>query len=62
LAGPVYDREEVLVADLDPGAVTRARFDFDPVGHYARPDVFQLLVDERPRLSVAAGNLGAGAR
>ena len=62
LVGPVYDREEMLVVDLDPAAATRARFDFDAVGHYARPDVFRLLVDERPRKPVEAGDLGGGDR
>jgi nitrilase len=52
LAGPVYGREAVLVADLDMEAITRARFDFDPVGHYARPDVFTLSVDTRARPGV----------
>lgn len=54
LAGPVYDREEVLVADLDLREVARGKYDFDVAGHYARPDVFQLLVDERPRPPVAS--------
>ena len=48
LAGPLFDAEGVLVADLDLAEVTRARFDFDVVGHYARPDVLQLTVNERP--------------
>jgi len=52
LAGPVYDREDILVADLDRSELTRARFDFDVTGHYARPDVFRLVVDERPQPSV----------
>jgi nitrilase len=52
IAGPVFDREEILVADIDPGEVVRARLDFDVVGHYARPDVFRLTVDETPRDSV----------
>lgn len=47
VAGPLWDEEGMLVADLDMGAVPRSRFDFDVTGHYARPDVFQLLVDER---------------
>ena len=48
LAGPLFDAEGILVADLDLAEVTRARFDFDVVGHYARPDVLQLTVNERP--------------
>lgn len=52
LAGPLWDREGILYADLDPGDVARAKLDFDAVGHYARPDVFQLTVDERPKTPV----------
>jgi nitrilase len=48
LAGPLYDQEGVLIADLDLAAITRAKFDFDVVGHYARPDVFQLIINEQP--------------
>jgi nitrilase len=44
LAGPLYDREGVLLAELDLAEVVRARFDFDVVGHYARPDVFDYAV------------------
>ena len=49
LAGPLYDKEGTLFADLDLGEVTRSKFDLDVVGHYARPDVFQLVVDEDPK-------------
>ena len=52
IAGPLYDREGILYADLDMGEITRSKFDFDVVGHYARPDIFQLIVDERPKASV----------
>ncbi len=48
LAGPIYDTEEVLVADLDMNMLAEARIDFDPVGHYARPDIFKLYVNETP--------------
>ena len=47
LAGPLYDREGILTAELDLAEVARAKFDFDVVGHYARPDVFQLKVNEQ---------------
>jgi nitrilase len=52
LAGPLYDREGILVASLDLGSIARSKFDFDVVGHYARPDVFQLVVNEKPMQSV----------
>lgn len=52
LAGPLWDKEGILYADLDMNEVARSRLDFDVVGHYARPDVFQLIVDERPKLPV----------
>ena len=46
LAGPVYDREELIVAKIDLDDVVRGRYDLDVIGHYARPDVFALTVDE----------------
>jgi nitrilase len=52
IAGPVFDREEILCADLEMAAVARGKLDFDVVGHYARPDVFQLSVNERSVQSV----------
>ncbi len=53
LAGPLLGETGTLYAELDMGEVARAKFDFDVVGHYARPDVFQLRVAEAP-LNVAA--------
>jgi len=52
LAGPLYEQEGILFADLDLAAIARSKFDFDVVGHYARPDVFQLIVNEKPSFSV----------
>jgi len=49
VAGPLFDQEGILYADLHLEEVVQAKFDFDAVGHYARPDVFQLTVDERPK-------------
>ncbi len=54
LAGPLYGEEGILLADLDTREITRARFDFDASGHYARPDVFRLEVDETPKPPVEA--------
>jgi len=47
IAGPLYDKEDILYADLDLGEIVRAKVDFDVVGHYSRPDVFQLIVNEQ---------------
>ena len=42
----------VLTAEIDTDDLVRARYDYDVVGHYARPDVFELSVDERARPGV----------
>jgi len=52
LAGPVREREETLVLDLDLRTVAVARRFLDPVGHYNRPDIFRLCVDTSPRPAV----------
>jgi nitrilase len=52
LAGPLFDQEGILYADLDLGQIARSKFDLDVTGHYARPDVFQLVVNEKPLLPV----------
>lgn len=49
LAGPVQHEEKILYADVDLAAVRAARRFFDPVGHYNRPDIFQLQVDTGAR-------------
>jgi nitrilase len=46
IAGPVYDEEAILTADIDLLDTIRGKFDLDVVGHYARPDVFRLIVNE----------------
>jgi len=53
LAGPAFGEEAILTADLDLDEIARGTFDFDPTGHYARPDVFRLSVDERSKPAVA---------
>jgi nitrilase len=49
LAGPLVREEGILYATLDLDSARARRRLFDPVGHYNRPDVFQLTVDDRPK-------------
>jgi nitrilase len=44
LAGPLWDEEGILYAELDPQRLYEERQRFDPAGHYNRPDVFRLEV------------------
>ncbi|MCK6450875.1 MAG: carbon-nitrogen hydrolase family protein [Alphaproteobacteria bacterium] len=65
LAEPNYLGETILTAEIDLGDIACGKYDLDVVGHYARPDVFTLRVNERPqpvtvRLGPAAGE-GADA-
>ena len=53
LAGPLFDQEGTLYATLNLAEVARGKYDFDVAGHYARPDVFQLLVNEQPQAPVS---------
>ncbi|NLA64536.1 MAG: carbon-nitrogen hydrolase family protein [Leucobacter sp.] len=53
LAGPVFGEEAVLYADIDLDAKTKSHLDFDPVGHYSRPDVFSLQVNTKPMAAVS---------
>ena len=55
LAGPNYEGECIQVADLDLGEIAEGKYDLDVAGHYARPDVFRLLVNERPAPVVSLG-------
>lgn len=52
LSGPVFGKEEILIADLDLNEIAQSHLDFDVVGHYSRPDVFQLIVDEEPKKGI----------
>ena len=49
VAGPLRHQEGILYADIDVGLARAERRFFDPVGHYARPDVFRLIADVSPK-------------
>ncbi|MCM2252217.1 MAG: carbon-nitrogen hydrolase family protein, partial [Ramlibacter sp.] len=61
LAGPVYNEDALLTAELDMALVPMAQMDFDPVGHYARPDIFSLHVNTAPQHPVTLDG-GPGRR
>jgi len=52
LAGPLVGCAGLICAQIDTDDLVKARYDYDVVGHYARPDVFELTVDQRPRPGV----------
>jgi nitrilase len=54
LAGPNTDGEAILTAEIDRAQIVRGKYDLDVVGHYARPDIFHLEVDERPKKPVTS--------
>jgi len=58
LAGPLWDQEGIVAAEVDLNMITKAMYDFDPVGHYSRPDVFTLNVDARSKPAVRFNHEG----
>ena len=50
LAGPLYDQAGILYTDLDFEEIIKSKLDFDAVGHYARPDIFELHVKDIPQI------------
>ncbi|WP_277621519.1 carbon-nitrogen hydrolase family protein [Indiicoccus explosivorum] len=52
VAEPVYGEEKIMYAELDMDKIAESRFDFDAVGHYSRPDIFQLTVNEKKQENV----------
>ncbi len=52
LAGPNTTGEVILTAEINRAQIVHGKFDLDVVGHYARPDIFQLHVDERAKKPV----------
>ena len=56
LAGPVFDEDALLTAELDLSLIPMGQMDFDAVGHYARPDVFSLQVNTAPQRAVKLGD------
>ena len=58
LAGPVAEREEILLAEMDPGRAAGARWIFDAAGHYNRPDLFAFAMRAPERPLAGAARIG----
>lgn len=56
LAAPDFTGETIRIAELDRRDIARGKYDFDVTGHYARPDVFRLHVNERPQPAVVSNS------
>jgi nitrilase len=59
VAGPLVRERGILFGDLDLDTLLARRRWFDATGHYARPDIFRLVVDDRPKPAVAAAQATA---
>lgn len=46
---PVFDEERLVLGEVDLSLIPRTKLWYDPNGHYARPDVFKLVWDKRPK-------------
>lgn len=42
IAGPLFGKEGILSAEIDLREIIKGKMDFDVIGHYARPDIFEL--------------------
>ena len=55
IAGPVQMKEDILYAEVDPKQMRGPKWMLDVAGHYARPDVFELIVHREPRRMITTG-------
>ncbi len=62
IAGPVRMKEEILYAELDPRLMAGPKWMLDVAGHYARPDVFELIVHREPHPMIRVVDRGLGGR
>jgi nitrilase len=49
IAGPASQQETILYAEVDRSNITGPRWQLDVAGHYARPDIFELIVHRAPK-------------
>ena len=47
LTKPVWDEETIIYAELDMSLPAACKMEHDAIGHYARPDILELKVNEK---------------
>ena len=52
VAGPLFDRPGVLMAELDLDEISQSKLDFDVIGHYSRSDIFDFSVKNQPEIKI----------
>jgi len=52
ITAPVFNEERLVIGEIDLSAIARSKLYFDGTGHYARPDVFKMVWDKRPKPAV----------
>ena len=50
IAGPLFGESGCLIAELDLDDIQDSKLDFDVIGHYARNDIFQLVIQDQPKM------------
>ena len=50
IAGPSFGKADALIAELDLEDITLSKLDFDAIGHYSRPDIFDFKVVNQPEI------------
>ena len=58
IQGPLLDESSILCAEIQPGRVTEGHLTLDTAGHYSRPDVFHLTVNDRSQAQVRFASRG----
>jgi nitrilase len=62
LADPITEGEGILIADLDMSLITKRKRMMDSVGHYARPELLSLQINDKPAATVSAMNYSSSVQ
>jgi hypothetical protein len=57
IAGPVYDHEDIVYAEIDTNLILRAKVAIDSTGHFSRPDILELKIHENEASQLSQNKL-----